>query len=161
MMTLHCTRKLRDRLPATLRREHPDPEGRLVSWYANLLMTRPARLVLLVEEVSRLPVLLRARPLATLTRRIPDAVGEVLTALGVDPDVRDREHEAMRSVVVAPTASRSLLGTLNDFAFQLQCIREQTIELSLVDLSLALAETPVSPLRYDRPAAVTRRLLNQ
>jgi hypothetical protein len=49
---------------------------------------------------------------------------------------------------------------MNDFVFQLQWMRERKHELSLVQLSLALAETPVSPLGYERPAAVARRLLN-
>lgn len=75
MVMLHCTRKLLARLPAAREREDPRSAGRLGSWYANLLVTKPVHLVLLVNEATRLPVLLLAAPFATLTRRIPVAGG--------------------------------------------------------------------------------------
>jgi hypothetical protein len=159
MVTLRCTRKLLARLPKSLAHDDAKSTGRLGSWYGTLLVTRPIQLVLLVNETARLPVLLPAREFATLTRRVPNAVAEILRELNVDPDVIERERTAMQEVVVAPTNNRSVLGTMNDFIVQLEWIRESKPHLSLIEFSLALAETPVSPLRYEHPAAVARRLL--
>jgi hypothetical protein len=71
MLVLRCTRKLLERLPA-----FPAPAVSttvLGDWYATILMVRPAHLVLLVNERSRLPVVLLARELSTLLERIPVA----------------------------------------------------------------------------------------
>lgn len=84
---------------------------------------------------------------------------ETLSALGVDRGVIAAELQAMEPIVPASTVSRSVLGTMNDFAFQLEWMRESKPHLWLTELSLALAETPVSPLRYEHPAEVAKRLL--
>ena len=81
---------------------------------------RPRHLVLLVNETTRLPVLLPAREFATLGQRIPDAIARVLEDLGIAADVVDRERRAIAEVTFAKTASRSVLGTMNEFALYLE-----------------------------------------
>ena len=67
----------------------------LGDWYATILPLRPSHLVLLVNETTRLPVVLQARELKTLDRRIPEAIANVLRDLGVDPEGVAREKQAM------------------------------------------------------------------
>lgn len=158
-MILRCTKKLRDRLPDAT---GPSASGALTvlgNWHATLLVTKPAWLVLLVNDASRLPVLLPAREFSTLLERIPGAVTEVLTAIGIDAAAVARERRALESISLAPTASRSVVGTMNDFVFQLGWIRGSAPNDSLVGWSLPLAQTPVGPLAHARPSDAARRLL--
>jgi len=57
------------------------------------------------------------------------------------------------------TASRSVLGTMNDFVFQLECDSAAGRSRDLLALAMFLNRTPVSPLDYERPDDAARRLL--
>ena len=59
---------------------------------------------------------------------------------------------------VGRTASRSVLGSLNDFMFQLQVGLDMSPERSLVEQSLWLAETPCKPIEYASPDRATQAL---
>jgi hypothetical protein len=158
-MILRCTRKLRARLPEAAIPNAPGALAALGNWHATLLVARPAWLVLLVNDASRLPVILPARELSTLLERIPGGVAEVLTAIGIDVATVARERSALENISLAPTASRSVVGTMNDFVFQFGWIRDSTPNDSLLGWSLTLAQTPVGPLAYARPVDAARRLL--
>jgi hypothetical protein len=64
----------------------------------------------------------------------------------------------MATLKVARTASRSILGTINDFAIALTWALAEKPGVSLHQLSLDLCETPVGPLAYEHPGAFARRL---
>ena len=81
MLTIRCTTKLLDRLKTRPDPPAPPSTTRLGDWYATILLLRPAHMVLLVNEPTRLAALLPARDLPTLARRIPDAICEVLQDL--------------------------------------------------------------------------------
>jgi hypothetical protein len=66
----------------------------------------------------------------------------------------------MRSTCFAKTASRSLLGTMNDYALPVTWALVKEPGLSLHRLSVQLTNTPVGPMKYERPADVARRLLS-
>jgi len=109
------------------------------------------------SERSLLPVLLPARELSTLIPRFRRAVEVVLTKLELPRPAIEAELATMAEVSVAPTASRVVLGSMNDFIFQFRV--HQAYGLSLEQLALYLAQSPCGPLKYDQPADVTRRLL--
>lgn len=159
MIVLRCTAKLLDRLRCGSTPTSAGSTTVLGDWYATFVPTRPAQMVLLVSEPSRLPVLLPAREFSTLTTRIPDAVAGILEGLGMQRDMVEREREAMRHIVVAPTARRSVLGTMNEFVSQLKWLRQSKPQLSIRELSLELAQTPVGSLGYEHPAEAAKRLL--
>src|SRR5687767_3895580 len=125
MLVLRCTRQLLDRLPCGRAEPNARSTTRLGDWYATILMLRPAHLVLLVNEESRLPTVLPARELATLVERIPDAVADTLRDIGVDGASIDRERAAMRTIWCAPTHNRSVVGAMNEFVFQIRWRREE------------------------------------
>jgi len=161
MFTLHATRKLLDRLkhPAV-----PAPEDlpttRLGNWYATALFWKP-QAVLAVNERSLLPLLLPLAPAATIAQRLPDALGPVLVALGIPEDLIDAELEAMREVTIAKTASRSVLGMINEFTFMTEHALARGREPDLLALALWLANTPCGPLRKSTgfPADEARLIL--
>lgn len=158
MFTLRCTAKLLTRLKVPLVLAPIAPSTRLGDWYANLLFTRPARLVLCVSERTLLPVLVPARQLETLLPRFRRMVRDVLQAIGVADHAIRNEERAMADVSVGRTASRRVLGSMNDFALMVDGNLEDST--SLLDVSLRLAETPCSPLEMDTPRRTTVALFS-
>ncbi|MBI3403700.1 MAG: hypothetical protein HY048_19980 [Acidobacteria bacterium] len=65
----------------------------------------------------------------------------------------------MRYVAFGTTASRSVLGTMNDYVNHIEWAFHDRADVTLHMLSLELADTPVSPLGYERPMDVVRRCL--
>jgi len=161
MLVLRCTRKLLDRLPAPSAADHAASTTVLGDWYATILMVRPAHLVLLVNETTRLPVVLPARELAALLGRIPGAIAETLSDLGVASEAIEGERAAMRVIQCAPTRNRSVVGAMNEFVFQIQIRREDEPRADLRALSFDLTRVliGVGGREYVRPAEEARRLL--
>jgi hypothetical protein len=146
VFTVHATKKFLARVP-----EQVVPAGdlepttnRLSAWYVTVLFWRP-QVALFVSERIRLPVLVPTAPAATVIRRMPDTLSAVLTGIGVDESSISEEIDAMRCHQVAKTASRSVLGTMNDFTF-LAAHHRDVPGLDLVALSVELAHTPCGPL---------------
>jgi hypothetical protein len=159
MVTIRCTNKLLARIgaPAT---ETAPATTLLGDWHAKPVAIGHQRLVLLISEHSRLPVLMRARDVKHLALNFPDALAAVLWGLGVEAAAINREVAATREAVIAKTDNRSLLGTLNDFAFMLQRQLPDRPDLDLVQAALELSHTPVQPLRpHHFPDQMTRKLL--
>ncbi len=156
MFTLRCTAKLLKRLGGPNEVSPVAPSTKLGDWYAHLLFTRP-QLVLCVSERTLLPVLVPARDASALLPRLREGVARMLRGVGVpDPGVAD-EVNAMAQAVVGKTASRQVLGSINDFVRMLDVYlsRHET----LLEVSLHLAETPCGPLRMKAPRDETIRAL--
>ena len=149
MFTLRCTRKLLRRLGATPSSEAIAPTTVLGDWTANLLYTRPQQLVLAMNERSLLCVLLPAAPGDQLGLRLRQAVAELLLEIGVPTDAVKAEVQAMEPMAIGATASRAVLGCMNDAASQLSQWREPGV--SLRDLGLQLAESIYSLTDYQKP----------
>lgn len=111
------------------------------------------RLVLCVSEKTLLPIILPLKG-GHLPERLREALTDTLRALGVPEQGRKSERKAMAEVAYAKTASRVILGTMNDFQFAMPYHRPH--EPSLLALGLKLSETPCSPLNYDAPDTATR-----
>jgi len=157
MYTLHCTAKLRERLKRPLPAARSPATTRLGDWYATALFWRP-RLALLVNERTLLPVLLPLAPASTLLGRVAPAVAQVLQLHGVDQDFVEREFAAMADVEVAKTSNRSVVGTMNEFAFEAEAYRDYRGITDLLDLALRLAETPCGAIKGNSPARLLREL---
>ncbi len=71
---------------------------------------------------------------------------ETLEALGAPKAAIDTEVNQLLEVTIAKTASRGVLGSMNDFQFMVRHIRNQRPNASLLDLGLELADTPCSPI---------------
>ena len=160
MVVFRCTRKLLDRLNRPIEAASARSTGMLGDWYATLLVTRPQWLLLFVSEPTRLPIIMTARPMVTMAPRFGLALTRVLRGLEVDAATIARELATMADVRIGTTQSRSVLGTINDFSYHALWILHDQPTLTLHQLSLELADTPVRPLR-DYPARAARRLLSE
>ncbi|MCL5291466.1 MAG: hypothetical protein M1548_02925 [Actinobacteria bacterium] len=94
-----------------------------------------------------------------LADNFPEALSQVLLGLGISPLVFKREVKETREAVIAATNNRSLLGTLNEFAFMMRFRLEDNPNANLVDIALWLSDTIVGPLGLEAPGEATKRLL--
>jgi hypothetical protein len=160
MVTIRCTRKLLQRICPPSPVSAPS-RTLLGDWYAGPVADGHQRFVLLISEHSRLPVILPGRDVKHLAQHFPDALARVLRALEIPSAAAKREVEATREAVIATTNSRSLLGTLSDFAFLLKWELRNESAVDLVEAALRLSSTPVAPLGPGFPDRVTRQLLGE
>jgi hypothetical protein len=156
VFTLRCTAKLLRRLRVTADTPSGPPSTVLGDWYANLIFTRP-QLVLAVSDRTLLPVLVPVRDSGRLVMRIREAVGHMLRAVGVPDEAITAEQNAMLDVVIGKTASRRVLGSMNDFIFMLDAYRGHG---TLLEVALHLAETPCGPLKMNSPRIETLRVFD-
>ena len=144
MFTLHCTQKLLDRMGHPVGTPIP-ASTRLGNWYATALFWKP-QMALLVNERTLLPVMMPLAPAATLAKRFPAALKEVLQGLDLPAEFIQAEVEGMNDVIYAKTANRSVVGTMNEFAFLAEAFRYRGVPVDTLALSLKLAGVPCGPL---------------
>ncbi|MBI3493451.1 MAG: hypothetical protein HY047_16970, partial [Acidobacteria bacterium] len=87
---------------------------------SSVLVTKPQHVVLLVNEATRLSVVVPARHLSTLPTRFATGLKAVLTRLQIPEEVIAGEVREMRDVAFGTTASRSVLGTMNDYVHHIE-----------------------------------------
>jgi hypothetical protein len=144
---VHGTRKFLDRMPGDM----PPTQAPLASttmlgdWYAAVLFWRP-QVALFVNEPTRLPLFVAFAPATTVIDRMRRAAADVFTALGLAEGFIAQELAEMSDYQLAKTASRSVLGTMNDFGYLADAHRAPGTALDLLALSLQLAQTPCGPL---------------
>jgi hypothetical protein len=156
VLIVRTTRKLLDLVgPPDLSADDHD-STRLGPWYATRLPWRH-RVALLVSESTLLPVLMPLTPARSWSSRIADHVATVLAAHRVPTAFVEAELEHVADRRLGPTASRSVVGVMNEFVHLTDVYRAGEAEPDLLDLSLRLAETPFSPL-YKRHVSPDREL---
>lgn len=160
MLVLRCTRKLLERWGPAVS-SPPESTTVLGDWYAKPFAVGRKRYIVMTSGKSRIALVMPNRGLAETTRRFPDALGVLLVQLGVRVDAAGREMEASRDIVLAPTNSRSLVGTLNEFSFMASCAVSDNPQTVLGDLSLWLSRSPVGPLGLQYPVDAALALFGQ
>ena len=163
MVSLCCTRVVRDRLRLAEPLPLPEqPTASLGNWYVHLGRFGHRQIVLATSERSLLTVLLPARQLReTIQSSFLAAVAELLTALQVPPHVLTRELEALQPISFAAASNRKVIGSMNEFVWQLGSYLSRTSDP--LELSLQLSETPMSAVgsksSYGVPREVAQELL--
>jgi hypothetical protein len=145
MYTLHCTKKLLDRVKPLDNFSVDIPSAVLGNWYATALFWKP-QLALLVHEETLLPVLMPLAPASSVAQRFPTYLAAVLKALDVDSGFIMAQVAAMGQVQYTKTSNRSVLGIMNQFSYLAEGYRDYLETGDLLELSLKLANTPCSPL---------------
>ena len=157
MVVLRCTCKLLARLKRAEVSADVASTSRLGDWYGNILQIGHRQHLLFISERSRLPVVIPIREAKHLEAAFPDAVCNVLTAVGVADRCIAQERSRMLEIAFGPTMNRSLLGTLNDFAFMAKTGNANREEPeSPQELMRFLAQTPILPLDGASPIELTR-----
>ncbi len=129
-----------------------DGPGRLVRQH---LLCANLRLVLCTSERSLLSVILPMREARTLPERLREAVGQRLVQLGVPRTAAVAELDAMQRIQVARTASRRVLGSMNDFAHCCRCDIEMHGVADVGHLEQMLDGIPCGAMAYKNPQEVT------
>jgi hypothetical protein len=145
VLVVRGTKKLRDRVKASVAAGDDASTTVLGDWFATALFRKP-QVALLVNQRTFVPVFMPLAPAATLLDRAPDAIAGVLRRLGADETFIEPELDAMRGARIAPTNDRSVVGVMNEFAFHGEVRWHEGIG-SLEDLAVDLAGTPLGPLR--------------
>ena len=157
MVVLRCTRKLLVRLKQVGDLPPGDSTTRLGDWYGNILRIGRRQHLLFISERSRLPVVIPIREAKQLGTMFPDAVCERLSLVGVAAADIAYERMRMSELAFGRTMNRSLLGTLNDFAFMAQSgDARRTEPESPEELMRFLSQTPILPLDGASPIELTR-----
>ena len=153
MAIIRCTTKLLKELGAN-QLTGPGQSAGLWDWHANLLRIERKKWALFTNDQTLYSFFVRfvKRPLP------PDFVK--MFRLGLFKSLMaDRFAESLveyalkvhRNVVIAKTNSRSVLGSMNDLAFQLKCLIETKGGLARADLSEVnreLNRIPMSAIKY-------------
>ena len=156
---LRCTAKLLRRLNEKPTGNPQPTENRLGDWYANVLNIGYNRLVLVTNERSLLCLVVPIKDSARLRERIRERAHALLHDLGIPADLAAAEVRGMERMPFAKTANRSVLASMNDFAFHARGFFEGDDEdVYLHELELYLAGIPSGALDYAMPAEETRRL---
>ncbi len=155
MFTLRCTQKLLTRLRAEPDLQPPAPDTVLGDWYANLVWVGRTQWVLAISERTLLPVVLPARDARSLVPRLVEALEPVLLGIGVPAEDAAAECQAMKASAIGKTASRRVLGSLNDLAFQLEVGMVHAPHRSPLDQAVWLAHTPMKGTEYRGPDQAT------
>ena len=157
MLVLRCTQKLLARLKQAENLPVVESTTRLGDWYGNILQLGRRQHLLFISERSRLPVVLPIGDTKRLGAVFSDAVCERLAIVGVTAvDIAD-ERGRMSEIAFGRTRNRSLLGTLNDFAFMAQAGNARRTEPeSPEELMRFLSQTPILPLDGASPIALTQ-----
>ena len=158
MVIIRCTQKLLRRIEPTTPTARSSTT-RLGDWYANLLGVGRQRLVICVSERGRLPVLLPARDVKNLSQHLPTSLGSVLAGLGLPASNIKAELAEMQEATFASTASRSLLGSVNDFSKAVWWRLRDEPDANLITVALWLAETPILVLDGKSPDVLAPALL--
>ena len=161
MYALRCTLPLLKRLGKPIE-ETVASTTALGDWFVRPLNVGRNRLLLCVSAASLLPVIIPAKDLDGVSRRLAAALTEVLTALRIPTSQIARELQAMSDCRVAKTNSRTVLGSMTDFIRMADWqIYESPHPPNLLEAALQLAEAPCGPINYDRPKDVARALLQR
>jgi hypothetical protein len=141
---LRRTEKLATALPLS---EHAPnaSDTALGDWYVNRIVVQRQPLLLLVSAVTLLPIVMPAGDVRRIPERLPQVVRLRLQRLRVEYSWINAEVAAMSTVVVAKTASRSILGVMRDFAATVDFLRPDRDwdDMELRGLEDHLAEMPL------------------
>ena len=162
MITLRCTQKLQKYLGVGFVDVPELPTAKLGDWYANLIPTLSGDLIVFVNEKSLLTVAIPVWESNNLLPLFSFRVAHLLGMIGIPPGAIEEEVGHFDSIQFAKTASRSILGTMNEMKWYFQIMAEDAKDEK--DLSLSNAELELSRMiwkrqNYQYPSDVARELL--
>ena len=116
MFAFRCTKILISKLKLPVTSDPPTPTTLLGDWYGHVLNIEHQRLMLFISDRSLLPIIMPLRERHNLLDNFKIRLAMVLFYLDIDSDMVSAELDRMDNLVVAPTANRSVLGSLNDLS---------------------------------------------
>ena len=172
MLTLRCTKKLIKYLDAKPT-EAPSESTTLGDWYANLFRYDRVDIAMCVNSQTRYAIPIHLQDCDSdqglyiaLVWRVRDAIRR----LGLPDTIANHiVNEYRGGLIVAPTADRSVLGTMNDlislceYMLDQECDSDRTIDWKeiWIEFEDQLNQTPHKPLGYDNSRERMLELLQE
>jgi hypothetical protein len=163
MVTLRCTKKLCKYLDVNPANNIELPTTELGDWYGNLVPTSSGDLILFISERSLLTVAIPVWESDNLVPLFRLRIANLLGLIGVNPKIIANELRHYNQVNYGKTASRRILGSLNDFTWHYQFKAEKAkgkSDLSLSNVELEMSQMPCKPIDYRSPSEVAIELLS-
>jgi hypothetical protein len=123
----------------------------LGDWYANLLTTRPRHLAICVNERSLLVVIVPLAPHSTFLARFQASAVVRLRQIPVPAPTLQVELQALATVRIGRTRSRSVLGSLKELRYLGQVHLDAEPRCDPEALALFLCHTPMFALTTHWP----------
>lgn len=163
MIVWRPTKKAAARLGITLEENPPAATSRLGDWYVNIVPTVAGELYVFVSDATLLTVAVPTHEI-DVYRFFVLRVANLLSMIGLSQHLIEDELQHYRDVKFGKSQSRSILGSMNEMAFQLQTMADRDAQpnkpLSLSNAERFLAEVPHSPLSYHSPRKVALKMLS-
>jgi len=164
MILLRCTQRLLRASRVEPIAEPPAPTAPLGEWYANVvgLPLRGRSLVMFVHGGTLLSVVAPGRVLGTTVPTFQQRLPDLLRRLDLPPSWVERHAAAASEVCFSRTASRSVLGSMNDITPQIQSEAEMAPSFDHLDLDRLeerLARVIFGTLGYRYPTTVLAELV--
>jgi len=167
MRIIHCTKKLLKELDVPLVEPDkiPQPTEGLGNWYANLLRIDRRKCLLFTNEKT-LYTFLIPKVLKANLKNIEDEflinLNYNLKYEGFGLDVINRVMQEYHEIGFAKTASKSVLGSMNDFAYQYEVhiIGDGGIDnIRILQLNQRINRTPMGAIKYMCPIDAIKTLI--
>ncbi|SRR6266496_3065617 len=162
MVTLRLTHKLQKLLDIDLTEQLEPTTSKLGDWYANFVPTYSGDLIVLVNEKTLLSVAIPIWESNHLLLLFRLRIGNLLRMIGIPSKAIDQELHHYNDIQFGKTRSRSVLGSMNDIAFQYQAIAETAenkVDLSLSNAEYRMSQMPCKPIDYQAPIDIAKELL--
>ena len=161
MVNICCTSKLLKRTGFSVASSMSEPTTALGNWYANILFFSHLQLLLFVSENSRLAVVTPAREIKSLPNHLIHHLSALLERLDAPPQWIEAEVREMTDARIAKTHSKSVLGTMNDYDFQIEVMIQRSGIVDPLEMAINLSVCPIGPLQYQNPHEVSFELLKR
>jgi hypothetical protein len=166
MPLIRCTKKLLTEMRTHVAGSAEQAQAALLGdWYANLLRIDWTKCVIFASERTLLTFLavgVSRDAMCDYATLFQGGLRQLLESEGFAPSTVDRVLDDYRVLTLAPTADRSVLGSLNDLARLAAARVQYNGGLSRCDLAAVnhdLNLTPMGRLRMASPLSTTRGLL--
>ncbi len=162
MITLRCTRKLQKYLGVSFVENPDSPKAKLGDWYTNFIPTLSGDIIIFVSEKTLLMVAIPVWEADKLLPMFGFRVVNLLKMIGVAQEVIDKEIKHYSEIQFAKTASRSILGTMNEIAYHLQYKAEyakKKEDFSLSNIELEMSNYLWKSLDYRYPSDIAKEIL--
>jgi hypothetical protein len=161
LITISCTAKLLKRSRLNPVNSGEPPTTALGDWHANLIYIRRTQLFLFVNDRSRLAVITPAKEARLLANHLMNGLSDLLTAMRIPQEWIQAEIAEMFDYRISTSRSRSVLGTMNDFKFQIENYTDLWSDNIMTALTLTLSKVPIGPSTYFFPDKTAFELLQK
>ena len=168
MRIIHCTQKLLKELgnPSLPNPDEPNKEG-LGNWYANLIRIDRRKCILFTNEKTLYSFLIPN----VLKKNITNIVEEFLVNLsfnlqaeGFGLEVINRVTQEYKEIGFAKTASKKVLGAVNQLAFEYEVFieeKEGLENIKILEMNRDINRTILKGIKFLHPIEALRALLGE